>query len=83
MKQDGGPAFPRRLPDVRVPPADALRIVEQHAGMSLRDFFAAAALQGLCAAHSAEGEWTHGSAEHTVRTAYAMADAMISHREKP
>jgi hypothetical protein len=46
-------------------------------GMSLRDYFAAAALQGVMARHAplAEGQ------EHNVAAdCYAMADAMVAQR---
>ena len=39
--KDGGPAFPRSLPDIKVPPDEAFEIVKAHSGMSLRDWFAA------------------------------------------
>ena len=68
-KPDGGPAFP---------------IVYQHAdgspdwidGMTLRDYFAAAALQGLLA----ESEWP--SVEGAASAAYQYADAMLAERDK-
>ena len=45
MKDDGGPAFPM--------PSNlnehGVRVCESHGGMSLHDYFAAAALQGLLA----------------------------------
>lgn len=39
-KDTGGAAFPRTLPTGEFPPDDCLRIVEQHAGMTLRDYAA-------------------------------------------
>lgn len=49
-------------------------------GMSLRDYFAAKAMQGLFASDTndwnQEGEW-----EERAKTAYAMADAMLKARE--
>lgn len=58
----GGPAFP----------------VEQHDkdGMTLRDYFAAKAMQALIAAN--EGELHH---HHGAYDAYAYADAMLKARE--
>lgn len=60
----GGPAFPSSFEDTN------------YFGMSLRDYFAAAAMQGLMArigAHEA----------HTIaHDAYIVADAMISERDK-
>lgn len=46
--------------------------------MTLRDQFAAAALQGYCS-HPDAGAWSH---EHTALAAYQQADAMIAEREK-
>ena len=50
------------------------------AGMTLRDYFAAKAMQGLFASDTwdwnQEGEW-----DERAQTAYAMADAMIKARE--
>lgn len=40
-KETGGPAFPRPLPNIEVHPNEALRLLEQHQGMTLRDYFAA------------------------------------------
>jgi hypothetical protein len=58
-------------------------------GMSLRDYFAAKAMQGLVSAHNQEGIWT-GCGDETSNssnrimseTAYAIADAMIEARLK-
>jgi len=74
----GGPAFPRSgnewsdMAWVEAPAKD---------GMTLRDYFAAKAMQGQFASDSenwnAEGDW-----ESRAHTAYAMADAMLKAREK-
>ena len=49
-------------------------------GMTLRDYFAAKAMQGLFASDTCdwnqEGDW-----EERARTAYEMADAMLKARE--
>lgn len=51
----------------------------QHAGdMTLRDFFAAVALQGLLANDS----MTAASAVNTPKSAYALAEAMLAERSK-
>lgn len=69
---DGGPAFPCDRSRV-----ESLSIVrEQFPGMSLRDWFAGMALQGLVA---------NGSESRTlvvVGEAYAFADAMLAERNK-
>ena len=46
--------------------------------ISLRDQFAAAALQGYCSQPDA-GAWSH---EHTATAAYQQADAMLAERDK-
>ena len=59
---DGGPAFPREYGSK---------------GMSLRDYFAAAALQGLCADPSMQE-----SSEVLSELAYNLAAAMLKERAK-
>ena len=62
-KETGGPAFPLKGPSMQ---SDAC-------GMTLRDYFAAKAMQAL----------THGNYfDATARQAYMMADAMLREREK-
>lgn len=63
-QDSGGPAFP--LPDRY-----------NNAGMTLRDYFAAQALNGMLAARAAEGF----TIEAFARDAYATADAMLAARE--
>ena len=64
-KNTGGPAFP-------VPTTGN--------GMTLRDYFAAKAMQAMAAAPI--GKFTHSQFDELVGSAYAMADAMIKEREK-
>ena len=70
MSEDrtGGPAFPQKEP-----------LTNGHPGMTLRDYFAGQALQGVLSS-LAPGEWmNYGDAsEH----AYHFADAMIQERNK-
>lgn len=63
-KKDGGHAFPQ--------PSDVMG-----RGMSLRDYFAAAAMQGILAARIKSDE-----APHVAPLAYQYADAMIAERDK-
>jgi len=64
MKNTGGPAFP----------------IGSNAGMSLRDWFAGQAMQGLIEATvGPETVWTP---DELAESAYVMADAMLSQREK-
>lgn len=60
---DGGPAFPRDHQH------------SGHNGMTLRDYFAAQALAGMCAASM------NGSFESYAQDAYGHADAMLRARE--
>ena len=69
----GGPAFP--FVDSHDAPS--------HSGMTLRDYFAAKAMQGLL---SSIGEWTTGIpnvefSESVAEDAYWIADAMLKARE--
>ena len=62
---DGGPAFP--VEDVQ----------ENYFGMTLRDYFAAKAMQGLLA-----GIGPEDNIEVLPSLCYGMADAMLAEREK-
>jgi hypothetical protein len=70
-KETGGPAFPR------VHPADVDGSVDIYHGMTLRDYFAAKAMQGLLAADTA---WSM-PAETVAELAYEQADAMLEARK--
>ena len=80
---EGGPAFPFRE-------QDGEGGYERFPGMSLRDYFAAAALQGLMGnsggpwqANPSSGTgWCNCSAEDVASVAYDLADAMIAARER-
>lgn len=61
----GGPAFP--VPDLH------------NNGMTLRDYFAAKAMQGLLA--QSQGAALGSTVETAAEYAYAMADAMLKARE--
>lgn len=87
MIQDGGPAFPVEwtndsdvnltAPNGRVTPPGG---TEQLHGMTLRDYFAARAMQGM-AAHPESDKWP---ADGIAKAAYQQADAMLeARREKP
>lgn len=47
-------------------------------GMTLRDYFAAKAMQGTLTNH----EWNHWSTEQHVEYAYGVADAMLKARNQ-
>ena len=69
VTNNGGPAFPI------VDHEQVLKI-----GMTLRDYFAAKALQGLLAFPGME--YADAPPEVAARDAYAMADAMLAAREQ-
>jgi hypothetical protein len=69
---DGGPAFP-------VTPTDrGGQCAPTEYGMTLRDYFAAKAMQGLLASPHAD---PRGGATVLAESAYIVADAMIAARE--
>jgi small ligand-binding sensory domain FIST len=68
--RNGGPAFPRAS---NRPYGD-----HGYDGMTLRDYFAAKALQGMCAA---DGEFSQVAAR-LAEWAYEYADAMLAERAK-
>lgn len=86
MNKDGlEKAFPLYAPSAETPEYFA-------SGMTIRDYFAAAALQGFCANHKALKEnvehWKEFTADNTdiprnmlAHTCYQLADAMLKTRE--
>ena len=70
-KDDGGAAFP-------IPPTCETSKGLSHAteGMSLRDYFAAHAMQGLLAGDTS----TYGVPEQIAQDAWLMADEMLKRR---
>lgn len=73
--KDGGQAFPQPL---TVGPSDD--VYPAYPGMTLRDYFAAHALAGLCTAQPQEGEWRTEPSGAAI-AAYIYADAMIAARQ--
>ena len=71
-KETGGPAFPNKNP--RKDRRNQVIIYEE--GMTLRDYFAAKAMQSLLISGP---ELTY---KETAERAYIMADAMIEERDK-
>lgn len=73
-KHDGGPAFP----DPGRAQSAKQRGLLGNPGMSLRDYFAAKAMQGIV---THEDMWNQ--LDSTIaESAYALADAMLAQREK-
>ena len=70
LNNDGGPAFPINLPGFGDNGAQ---------GMSMRDYFAAKAMQGFAADQNAA--WKDGAAGMAL-CAYDWADAMLKAREQ-
>jgi hypothetical protein len=71
---DGGPAFPILF-------NDAGRMLRAEAeGMSLRDYFAAKALTGICSSRDEAGTLIEHGYEWIASEAYRIADAMLRER---
>ena len=75
-KDSGGYVFPRRVPDIEVTPDEAVQIIRQHAGVTLRDHFAETAMQEYVPLIRGPG-----FAQQIARYAYEVADAMIEARK--
>ena len=76
MKNDGGPAFPIRF---RYEKSDGSIVTHEADGMSLRQWYAGMALQGLLAesAHpQSAGSWKQAGS--FAANAFELADAMIA-----
>lgn len=79
MSKDGGPAFPRPAStDEHEGPCN---VYQDQQGMTLRDYFAAKALQGLLASFAGV-DCRMPEPEKFAADAYAQADAMLKAREK-
>lgn len=78
---DGGPAFP--APSVYGDENHGHQQLERgELGMSLRDYFAGHAMEGIIACHAYEGTG-YPDPEPAARRAYSYADAMLAERDKP
>jgi hypothetical protein len=72
MNNTGGPAFP--------PTHDPIT----HAfGMTIRDYFAAKAMQALIASPRGTPDGRDGTDQYYAKNAYIMADAMLKARGTP
>ena len=69
-KETGGPAFPVNSDNYASPDST---------GMTLRDYFAAKAMQGICNGRSHTDLKGHAIA--SAKVAYELADAMLKARE--
>ena len=76
MSKDGGPAFPVSMDEARG------KVASIHGGISIRDYFAAAALQGMLANPAMiDALPTPASAADIATAADIYADAMLAVRE--
>lgn len=71
---DGGAAFPRV--EYECFQGEVKSRTNREKGMSLRDYFAAKAMQGIIVGVENPNE------EYIAKIAYAMADAMLAERDK-
>ena len=72
-KENGGPAFPLCI--------EVGENIHLDLGMTLRDYFAAKAMQGMLG-NSGMGMWGPDAEKSYALSAYSMADAMLAQREK-
>jgi hypothetical protein len=72
--KDGGPAFPQGIE------WDKTRLGEADAGMTLRDYFAAAALSSFAGNETAGALLCHDQVR-LAKNCYQLADAMLKARE--
>ena len=73
-KKTGGPAFPLQSIGPDFAPG--------YSGMTLRDWFAGKAMQGLIASPRGTPNGEDATTGYYAMAAYAMADSMIAEREK-
>jgi len=76
-QKDGGPAFPMIESDFH---GDGRVFHYSTGGMSLRDYFAGQALEGMAYMFVMNPEYV--DCENAAKQAYKVADAMIAEREK-
>jgi hypothetical protein len=82
-RDDGGAAFPRPVSEDRTSgdQIDGNRTVREQSGLSLRDYFAAAALQSIpLRAWEKDGKVPDDIFAKWAHAAYATADAMLRAR---
>lgn len=76
-KDDGGPAFPSVIPEQ--PGIMAGAYIE---GMTLRDYFAAKAMQQILPLLSDNGRYLDSMKHEIANQAYQMSDAMLAEKNK-
>lgn len=76
-RDNGGPAFPySSLAPDNIAGGMSQTMYADNEGMTLRDYFAAKAMQGICAS----GPGHHITDNVIAREAYSIADAMLAAR---
>ena len=81
--EDGGPAFPRAAFEYCDPGTGSDWAMKEQRGASLRDYFAAKAMQGFLTGDALVNE-SDTSSEwlgKTAKASYEMADAMLAARK--
>lgn len=78
INEDDGPAFPVTEYNESFAPRSVAQERRMLSGMSLRDYFAARAMQSLITDPAREDQ----SCEECARLSYRMADAMLKERTK-
>jgi len=68
----GGPAFP----------VDESALIRNLQGMTLRDYFAAKAMQGICVSKDEAGTLVNHGYDWIAGEAYRIADAMLKARDQ-
>tara|TARA_R110000868_G_scaffold387451_1_gene656021 strand:- start:504 stop:755 length:252 start_codon:yes stop_codon:yes gene_type:complete len=82
MNNTGGPAFPHVADLVQHSPNGGITTKPITSnGMTLRDYFAAKAMQGLIASPRGTPDGRDGTDHYYAKCAYLMADAMLKERE--
>ena len=76
-KDNGGPVFPNEGGH-KFLSGDEVRKTLPHPGMTLRDYFAAKVISGICASGPAPS-WDNAM---LAKEAYKLADAMLAERYK-
>lgn len=77
-KDNGGSAFPHT--EVFVDGSSGSLIYENYRGLTMRDYFAANAMQGMLASLVGTTSWLSGP--EIAKCAFVYADTMIAERDK-
>lgn len=81
-KDDGGPAYPVREADRFNPDNNETHTIEQFWGISIRDWFAGMAMNGILS--NIDDQTLDKSDPYTAaEVSYVVADAMLAERAKP